>query len=380
MTAQRDWYEKDFYKTLGVAEGATDKEITKAYRKLARELHPDKNPGDDVAEEKFKEVSSAYDVLGSEDKRAEYDELRRMGPATMGGRPGGSDGFSFNVGDMGGGLGDVLGGMFGGRGGGQRGRGGAGVQPRRGADIEASLTVDFADAVTGLETTLYLTTDAQCSTCNGSGAKPGTAPKVCGNCQGRGVTDDNQGMFSFSSPCHVCQGRGSVIESPCGTCRGSGVEKRPREVKTRLPAGVKDGQTIRLKGRGGPGRSGGPNGDLLVQLKVMPHQRFGRSDNNLTVAVPVSFADAALGADIDVPTLAGPTVTMHIKPGTQSGSRHRVRGKGIEATKATGDLIVTVNVVVPTDLSDAERQAITELREATTVDTEDSATTSAASA
>jgi molecular chaperone DnaJ len=381
MTAQRDWYEKDFYKTLGVAEGATDKEITKAYRKLARELHPDKNPGDDVAEEKFKDVSSAYDVLGSEDKRAEYDEIRRMGPATMGGRPGGSDGFSFNVGDMGGGgLGDVLGGMFGGRGGGQRGRGGAGVQPRRGADIEASLTVDFADAVTGLETTLYLTTDAQCSTCNGSGAKPGTAPKVCGNCQGRGVTDDNQGMFSFSSPCHVCQGRGSVIESPCGTCRGSGVEKRPREVKTRLPAGVKDGQTIRLKGRGGPGRSGGPNGDLLVQLKVMPHQRFGRRDNNLTVTVPVSFADAALGADIDVPTLAGPTVTMHIKSGTQSGSRHRVRGKGIETTKATGDLIVTVNVVVPTDLSDAERQAITELRAATTVDTEDSATTSAASA
>jgi molecular chaperone DnaJ len=380
MTAQRDWYEKDFYKTLGVAEGATDKEITKAYRKLARELHPDKNPGDDVAEEKFKDVSSAYDVLGSEDKRAEYDEIRRMGPATMGGRPGGSDGFSFNVGDMGGGLGDVLGGMFGGRGGGQRGRGGAGVQPRRGADIEASLTVDFADAVTGLETTLYLTTDAQCSTCNGSGAKPGTAPKVCANCQGRGVTDDNQGMFSFSSPCHVCQGRGSVIESPCGTCRGSGVEKRPREVKTRLPAGVKDGQTIRLKGRGGPGRSGGPNGDLLVQLKVMPHQRFGRRDNNLTVTVPVSFADAALGADIDVPTLAGPTVTMHIKSGTQSGSRHRVRGKGIETTKATGDLIVTVNVVVPTDLSDAERQAITELRAAATVDTEDSATTSAASA
>ena len=374
MTAQRDWYEKDFYKSLGVAESATDKEITKAYRKLARELHPDKNPGDDVAEEKFKEVSSAYDVLGNEEKRAEYDEVRRMGPTTMGGRPGGSDGFSFNVGDMGGGLGDVLGGMFGGRGGAQRGRGGAGVQPRRGADIEASLTVDFADAVTGLETTLYLTTDAQCSTCNGSGAKPGTSPKVCSICQGRGVTDDNQGMFSFSSPCQACQGRGSVIESPCGTCRGGGIERRPREVKTRLPAGVKDGQTIRLKGRGGPGRNGGPHGDLLVQLKVMPHQQFGRSDNNLTVAVPVSFADAALGADIDVPTLAGPTVTMHIKAGTQSGSRHRVRGKGIETTKAVGDLIVTVNVVVPTKLTDAQRQAITELREATTVVSESAAT------
>ena len=380
MAVQRDWYEKDFYKTLGVAEGATDKEITKAYRQLARDLHPDKNPGDDVAEEKFKEVSAAYDVLGSDDKRAEYDEIRRMGPATMGGRPGGSDGFSFNVGDMG----DVLGGMFG-RGGGQRGRAGAGVQPRRGADIEASLTVDFADAVTGLETTLYLTTDAQCSSCGGSGAKAGTAPKVCGNCNGRGVTDDNQGMFSFSSPCQVCQGRGTVIESPCGTCRGGGIEKRPREVKTRLPAGVKDGQTIRLKGRGGPGRNGGPNGDLLVQLTVMPHDRFGRGGQNLTVSVPVSFADAALGADIDVPTLGGPSVTMHIKPGTQSGSRHRVKSKGIETTsraKGTvqGDLIVTVNVVVPTDLNDEERSAIERLRTATTVQSEQATPTTGATA
>ncbi len=384
MAAQRDWFDKDFYKTLGVSESATDKEITKAYRKLAREFHPDKNPGNDAAEEKFKEVSAAYDVLGSDDKRAEYDEVRRMGPMSYGGggQPGGPGGFSFNVGDMGGGLGDILGGMFG-RGGAPRGRGGAGVQPRRGADIEASLTVDFADAVKGLETTLYLTTDAQCSTCGGSGARPGTAPAVCGNCGGRGVTDDNQGMFSFSTPCRVCQGRGSVIESPCGTCRGSGVEKRPREVKTRLPAGVKDGQTIRLKGRGGPGRNGGPNGDLLVELHVVPHDRFGRVDNNLTVSVPVSFADAALGADVQVPTLDGPTVTMHIKPGTQSGSRHRVKGKGIETTsraKGTvhGDLIVTVNVAVPTALTDAERSAIERLREATTVTTTQSTSTTSA--
>ncbi len=367
MAVQRDWFEKDFYKTLAVSESATDKEITKAYRKLARELHPDKNPGDDVAEEKFKEVSTAYDVLGNDDKRAEYDEVRRMGPPAMGGRPGGSDGFSFNVGDMGGGLGDVLGGMFG-RGAG-RGRGGSsGVQPRRGSDIEAQLTVDFADAVTGLETTLYLTTDAQCSTCHGLGAKPGTSPRVCGNCQGRGVTDDNQGMFSFSSPCHLCSGTGRLIDEPCGTCRGGGVEKRPREVKTRLPAGVKDGQTIRLKGRGGPGRNSGPNGDLLVQLKVMPHHLFGRSGTNLTVTVPIAFADAALGADIQVPTLGGPTVTLRVKAGTQSATRHRVKGKGIETVKERGDLIVTVNVQVPTELSDAERLAIEQLRAATTVD------------
>lgn len=386
MAAQRDWYEKDFYKTLGVSESATDKEITKAYRKLARELHPDKNPGDDVAEEKFKDVSAAYDVLGDDDKRAEYDEVRRMGPSAMGGQPGAPGGFSFNVGDMNGGLGDVLGGMFGrGGAGGQRGRGGAGVQPRRGADIEASLTVDFADAVTGLETTLYLTTDAQCSTCGGSGAKPGTSPKVCGHCGGRGVTDDNQGMFSFSSPCQVCQGRGTVIESACGTCRGGGIEKRPREVKTRLPAGVKDGQTIRLKGRGGPGRNGGPNGDLLVVLTVMPHERFGRSGQNLTVSVPISFADAALGADIDVPTLGGPSVTMHIKPGTQSGSRHRVKAKGIETTSrakgtVVGDLIVTVNVVVPTSLNTEQRSAIEQLRAASTVGNEQATPTSGATA
>jgi len=365
MAAQRDWFEKDFYKTLAVSESATDKEITKAYRKLARELHPDKNPGNDVAEEKFKEVSSAYDVLGDDDKRAEYDEVRRLGPATMGGRPGGSDGFSFNVGDMGGGLGDVLGGMFA-RG---RGRGGSsGVQPRRGADISAQLTVDFADAVTGLETTLYLTTDAQCSTCHGSGAKPGTSPRVCGNCQGRGVTDDNQGMFSFSSPCHLCSGTGRLIDERCDTCRGGGVEKRPREVKTRLPAGVKDGQTIRLKGRGGPGRNSGPNGDLLVELKVMPHHIFGRSGVNLTVAVPIAFADAALGADIQVPTLSGPTVTLRVKAGTQSGTRHRVKGKGIDTLKERGDLIVTVNVEVPTELSDEERLAVEQLRAATTLE------------
>ena len=371
MAAQRDWFDKDFYKTLGVSQSATDKEITKAYRKLARELHPDKNPGDDAAEERFKEVSSAYDVLGDDDKRAEYDEVRRLGPMQGGAGRGGPGGFSFNVGDMEGGLGDILGGMFR-NGGGRGGRGGAasGVQPRRGADITATLTVDFADAVRGLETTLYLTTDAQCSTCHGSGAKPGTAPRVCSNCSGRGVVDDNQGMFSFSQPCHVCQGNGKVIDEPCGTCRGAGVEKRQREVKTRLPAGVKDGQTIRLKGRGGPGRNGGPNGDLLVELTVMPHERFGRSGDNLTVTVPVSFAQAALGGDIEVPTLDGPTVTLRIKPGTQSGSRHRVKGKGIATRKSTGDLIVTVNVVVPTRLNDAERTAIEQLAAASTVASE----------
>lgn len=375
MSAQREWLEKDFYKTLGVTDSSSDKEIKKAYRKLAGDLHPDKNPGNAAAEEKFKDVSAAYDVLGDEAKRKEYDEVRAMGP--MGGGPGG---FSFNVGDAGaGGLGDVLGSMFGrGARGPGRGRGGsaAGVGPRRGTDIEAQLTVDFADAITGIETSLYLTADAQCSTCSGSGSKSGTSPKVCGQCGGRGVVDDNQGFFAMSSPCHLCQGNGVTIEFPCGTCRGSGVEKRPREVKTRIPAGVKNGQTIKLKGRGGPGRNGGPNGDLLVELKVMPHDRFDRRGDNLLVNVPIAFTDAALGADVDVPTLDGSTVKLRIKSGTQSGSRHRVKGKGIHRSTRQGDiegdLIVTVEVVVPTELNDAQRSAIEALAEATTVETPES--------
>ena len=243
--------------------------------------------------------------------------------------------------------------------------------PQRGADVTAQLTLDFDDAVRGLTTTLYLTSDAQCSTCHGSGAKPGTTPKVCSNCGGRGVVDDNQGMFSFSSPCRMCQGRGVVVEQACPTCRGSGIERRPREVQARIPAGVADGQTIRLKGRGAPGRNGGPAGDLLVEIKVTPHRQFGRSGNDLTVKVPITFAEAALGGDIDVPTLDGQRVTLRLKPGTPSGSRHRVRGKGIVATKksgtSTGDLIVTVEVDVPTQLTDGEREAVEKLAAATSV-------------
>jgi molecular chaperone DnaJ len=371
MAAQREWFEKDYYKELGVAETATAKEITKAYRKLARELHPDKNPGNPAAEERFKAVSAAYDVLGDEEKRKEYDEVRRLGP--VGGVRGGPGGFTFNMDDANAsGLGDLLGQMFGRR----TNRGGgpsAAAGPRRGADIDAELTVDFVDAARGMTTTLHLTADAQCSTCQGSGARPGTTPKLCPQCGGRGVIDDNQGLFSFSSPCRRCGGAGTVIEDPCPTCSGTGVERRPREVQARIPAGVSDGQTIRLKGRGAPGRNGGPAGDLLVLLHVAPHARFGRTGNDLTVRVPVSFTDAALGAEVPVPTLDGPPVTLRIKPGTQPGSRHRVRGKGIETKKATGDLIVTIDVVVPTTLSDAERSAIEQLAAASSGTTAEAA-------
>jgi molecular chaperone DnaJ len=359
VAAQREWFDTDYYQVLGVPESATPKEITKAYRKLARELHPDKNPGDAAAEERFKQVAAAYDVLGDADKRTEYDEVRRLGPMAGNGGPGG---FTFNVGDMQGGLGDLFGQMFG-RGARQPG---AGVGPRRGADVTAQLTLDFDDAARGITTTLHLTSDASCSTCSGSGAKPGTSPTVCSQCGGRGVVDDNQGFFSFSSPCRNCQGRGTVIETPCPTCHGSGVERRAREVQARIPAGVADGQTIRLKGRGAPGRGGGPAGDLLVEIKVQPHPLFGRSGNDLTVKVPITYPEAVLGGDIDVPTLDGPHVTLRLRPGTQSGSRHRVRGKGITTKKGAGDLIVTVEVQVPTTLSDAEREAVAALAAATT--------------
>jgi molecular chaperone DnaJ len=368
VAPQREWFEKDYYKILGVPETATAKDITKAYRKLARQHHPDANPGaaGAEAEERFKEISAAYDVLGDDEKRKEYDEVRKLGP--VGGFGGaGPGGFRFDVGDQNlGDLGDLIGQMFGQARSGRRGGGATGVGPRRGADVEATLTLDFVDAVRGITTTLHLTSDAQCSTCKGTGAKPGTEPKVCSACGGRGVVDDDQGFFSFSTPCTRCHGTGSIVEHRCGTCRGSGVEKRPREVKVRIPAGVKDGQRIRVKGRGGPGRNGGPPGDLFVECRVAPHPVFGRDGRNLTVQVPVTFAEAALGADIEVPTLDGGSVTLRLRPGTQSGSRHRVKGRGITTVSGTGDLIVTTDVVVPSKLSGDERAAIEQLAKVTT--------------
>jgi len=366
MAAQREWYEKDYYKILGVAESADAKTITKSYRKLARDSHPDTHPGNDEAEERFKEVSGAYDVLGDDAKRKEYDEVRRLGPVGGMAGPtgrGGQGGYNFNVGSDG--MGDLLGSMFG------RGRRGGGASaaagPQRGADVEATLTLDFVDAAKGITTSLHLTSDAECSTCQGSGSKPGTQPKVCSQCGGRGVIDDNQGFFSFSSPCRVCGGAGVTIDQPCPTCHGSRVERRAREVQARIPAGVADGQKIRLKGRGAPGRSGGPAGDLIVECHVAPHAFFGRDGINLTVRVPITFAEAALGGEIDVPTLEGARVTLRLRAGTQSGSRHRVKAKGLTTGKGTGDLIVTTDVQVPAELNDAQRAAVEAFATATTV-------------
>lgn len=359
MAPQREWFEKDYYKVLGVSESATKAEITKAYRKLARESHPDQHPGDTAAEDRFKEISAAYDVLGDEAKRKEYDEVRRMGPLGGmggGGRGGGQPGgFRFEDASD---LGDLFGGLFNrGRGGGGGGRTRRGTGPQRGADLQSELHLTFEDSVSGVTTAVHLTSEAACSRCSGNGAEPGTTPLVCTNCGGRGVLDDNQGFFSFSQPCPTCQGRGTIVETPCTNCRGSGIEHRPREVKVRVPAGVRDGQRIRLKGRGGPGRNGGPPGDLHVIVHVGPHRLFGRSGDDLTLTVPVTFAEAALGADIEVPTLDEP-VKIRVPAGTKSGKVFRVGGKGVSRNGKTGSLLVTIEVAVPAKLSRDERKAI----------------------
>jgi molecular chaperone DnaJ len=359
MAPQREWFEKDYYQVLGVAENATQKEITRAYRKLAKENHPDANPG---REERFKEISTAYDVLGDADKRKEYDEVRRLGPMA-GGFGGfgdaGPGGGTFRVEDLGD-LGDIFGGLFG-RGRGTRGPSSRGSGPQRGADLETELHLSFEDAVHGVTTSVNITSEAGCSVCHGSAAAPGTNPVPCPTCGGAGVVTDNQGLFGFSQPCTSCGGRGRLIESPCSNCRGSGVERRPRSVKVRIPAGVQDRQRIRMKERGGPGRNGGPAGDLYVTVQVGSHPLFGRKGADLTLNVPVTFPEAALGADITVPTLEGSPVTLRVPPGTRSGRTFRVKGRGVANGRANGDLLVTVEVAVPTHLSDAERRALEEL-------------------
>ncbi len=351
MAPQREWFEKDYYKTLGVPSTATAKEITSAYRKLAKQHHPDASPGSD---EMFKEISAAYDVLGDADRRKEYDEVRAMGPAAAGGFPGGfpGGGTTFRVEDMGD-LGDLFGGLFG------RGRRGAGTQPQRGADVETELHLSFEDAVQGVTTSVNVTTDVRCHTCSGSGSAPGTRPDRCPRCGGSGTLQDDQGLFSLSQICPQCGGRGTIVTHPCPTCSGSGVEHRNRSVKVRVPAGVEDGQRIRVKGRGAAGRGNAPAGDLYVIVRVGSHGVFGRRGRNLTLTVPVSFAEAALGTTLTVPTLADP-VTLKVPAGTPSGRTFRVKGRGVPAGRksATGDLLVTVEVAVPGELTDEQRTAV----------------------
>lgn len=357
----KDWLEKDYYKTLGVSSDAKPEEIKKAFRRLARENHPDANQHNPEAERKFKEISEANDVLSDPAKRKEYDEARRLlgvgfrFPGSGGGGPSMDDLFR-NVGDTN--IGDLFGGLFSGGGAGRRPSQARG--PRRGQDIEGEVTIDFVQAVEGSTVSMQTVSEAACDTCHGTGARPGTAPQVCRTCQGSGMqTSTSGGMFSISEPCRECHGRGLVIEDPCPTCGGSGRARSTRTMQVRIPVGVTDGQRIRLTGKGGPGENSGASGDLYVTVHVRPHPVFARLGKQLTVTVPVTFAEAALGAEIDVPTLGGQKVRLRIPAGTPTGRTLRVRGKGAPTAKGEpGDLLVTVAVQVPKTLSAEAAQAL----------------------
>ncbi|MBM4728271.1 molecular chaperone DnaJ [Prescottella equi] len=368
--SQREWIEKDFYKELGVSSDASADDIKKAYRKLARDLHPDANPGDTKAEERFKAVSEANAVLSDPAKKKEYDEARRLfasggfGPGagySTGGGGFGGGGFDINdlfgggaAGGGDGGLGDIFGGLFN-RGG---GRSASSTRPRRGSDVETETTLDFREAAQGVTVPLRLTSPSACTTCHGSGAKPGTSPRVCPRCNGTGVVSRNQGAFGFSEPCDDCRGTGSIIDEPCSDCHGNGVTNRTRTITVRVPSGVSDGQKIRLAGQGEAGLRGAPSGDLYVTVHVRPDKVFGRNGDDLTLVVPVSYGELVLGTTLSVPTLDG-RVGVKVPAGTADGRILRVRGRGVpKRGGGAGDLLVTVKVAVPQKLDDPAIEAL----------------------
>ncbi len=368
---RREWFEKDYYGVLGVPKNASASEIKKAYRKLAQQFHPDANPGNDDAEERFKEISAAYDVLGDEEKRKSYDQVREMGASGFGGFGPGGAGASGGGGWPGGvggagtvnveDLGDIFGGLFGGAG---RGRSRTASRPQRGTDLETDVRVTFDQAMTGTTVPVKITGPAVCETCHGSGAAPGTSPIICPECGGSGEIAVNQGFFSMAQPCRRCRATGRIVETPCPTCKGAGAVRRTRTFQVRIPAGVKDGARIKLADRGEPGPAGGKPGDLYVRVKVASHDVFGRKGDNLTLTLPVSFPEAALGANVQVPTLNGP-VTLKVPSGTPSGKTFRIKGKGAPKAKGgQGDLLVTTQVDVPGRLSKDQKHLLQQLREA----------------
>jgi molecular chaperone DnaJ len=359
---ERAWFETDYYKALGVADTATDKEITRAYRKLAKTHHPDANPG---SEERFKEISAAYDVLGDPAKRKEYDEVRRLGPMAGGFSPPGgfrtTGGTTFNLGDLGG-IGDLFGGLFG-----SRGRG-----PRRGADVEAALHLSFEDAVRGVTTSVHLPTDAKCKTCQGSGAAPGTGRETCPQCKGSGRVREVSslggfGQFIRTSTCNVCRGSGSIVKQPCETCRGTGRQRAVRTVKIDIPAGIADGQRLRLSGEGGAGSQGGRAGDLYVLVRVAPDERFMRDGDDLIYRLDITMIEAALGTTVGIPALDG-DIELTLPAGTQPGEVKTYRNRGVPVLQGygRGDLRVVVNVTVPRHLTAEQRELLERFEEMTT--------------
>lgn len=334
---------KDYYMLLGVQKGAEQKEIRKAYRKLAQKWHPDANPGNKAAEEKFKEISAAYDVVGDPDRRREYDEARSLFGSGIR-MPGG-----LRFGD----IGDMFGDLF------NRGRRQPTTGPRRGQDLEAEIHLSFRDAANGVTTSVHLSSDAPCSACFGTGAAKGTSPHPCPDCGGRGTESSDQGFFSFSRTCQRCRGTGQVVDTPCQSCGGTGISLEPRKMSVRIPPGVADRGRIRLKGKGTAGAHGGPAGDLFLTVNVEPDKVFARRGNDLTLSVPVTFAEAALGADIEVPTLNGEPVRFKVPAGTPSGKTFRLKGKGASAPRGgRSDMLVTVEVVVPAKLGKDEKEIL----------------------
>lgn len=374
--SQREWVEKDYYAELGVSKTATQDEIRKAYRKLARENHPDSNPGNAAAEEKFKRISEANDVVGDPAKRKEYDEFRsQVSSGGFGGfgAPGGGSYTTtgdFDLGDLfggggqaggAGGFSDLFGGLFnqsrGGSGAGGRGRA---QRPRGGQDVETALTLSFREAALGETVQIKLSSASPCLTCHGSGAKPGTSPKVCGTCHGTGVTQRSQGAFGFAEPCTDCGGTGSKIDDPCTDCGGSGVTNRTRTINVKVPAGVSDGQRIRLSGQGEAGFRGAPSGDLYVTVTVQKDSVFDRDGADLLLDLPVSYPELVSGSQVSVPTLTG-RVTVKVPAGSRDGQVLRVRGRGIARKSGTGDLKVTLRVATPpAGMAEAELAAYDE--------------------
>jgi molecular chaperone DnaJ len=349
----------DYYKALGVDKKASAEEIKKAYRKLARRYHPDRNPDDKQAEERFKEISQAHDVLGDPEKRKQYDS--GSGPFATGAGPGGGFGgfgnFDFDASSMG----DILSNLFSGGAGGARG-GRQRPRPERGGDLEAQVSISFDQAIAGAQVPLSVPMRATCETCHGTGAKPGTTPSVCPRCEGRGIETQGQGMFSISQPCSLCGGSGTVIEDPCPTCHGTGAVRTVKRMRVNIPAGVREGSRIRLAGKGEPGRNSGPPGDLYLITHVTSSPVFTRKGENLEVEVPLTIPEALRGAEVQVPTLSG-TKTLRVRPGTTHGTVQRLRGEGPPkiasgSPPARGDIHYRFVIDVPDTLDSEQREAV----------------------
>ena len=351
---------RDYYEVLGLSKGASDDEIKKAYRKLAKQYHPDMNPGDKTAEAKFKEVNEAYSVLSDKDKRAKYDQFGHAGVDPNFGAGGGGFG-GFDMGDVD--LGDLFGSFFGGGFGGGFSSQQRASAPQRGESLRASLTISFEEAAFGCEKEIDLTRTEQCQECHGSGCAAGTTAETCPDCRGTGTVRVQQRMgsmaFSSSAPCSRCRGTGRIIHTPCKSCGGTGSVRRSSRISVTIPAGIDNGQAVSLRGQGGAGRHSGPAGDLIVSIRVRPSDKFQRDGTTVLYEQPVSFVQATLGAELEIPTIDG-KVKYTLPAGTQSGTTFRLRGKGIPELRGRGrgDQYVTVKVQVPTSLNGEQREAL----------------------